>query len=248
MLNEPNRSCLISIIIATNNAEKDIAACLKSIEPHISLTLEVIVIDGGSQDETLSVLSGFSACKIKWISEPDQGIYDAFNKGVTMASGKWLYFLGSDDRLLSGFSELGSKLANENTIYYGNSKPFYGDRPPDPYGLLQGEFSPYRLAKYCMNHQSILYPAKTFKNYRYKLKYKVLADYALNIRLWGDAGYKREFHPIEIVSYNMGGFSSVHEDLAFARDKSKLIRKGMGLKLFIRYLFRRFKDRLKNRD
>lgn len=239
---------MISIIIATNNAGRDIAGCLKSIEPHIFLTLEVIVIDGGSLDETLSVLSGFSAFEIKWISEPDQGIYDAFNKGVTMATGKWLYFLGSDDRLLPGFSELGSKLVDKDTVYYGNSKPFYGDRPPDSYGLLQGEFSAYRLAKYCMNHQSILYPAKTFENYRYKLKYKVLADYALNIRLWGDAGYKREFHPIEIVSYNMGGFSSVYEDIAFVRDKSSLIRKGMGLKLFIRYLFRRFKDRLKNRD
>jgi glycosyltransferase involved in cell wall biosynthesis len=239
---------LISIIIATNNSGRDIAGCLKSIEPHTSLTLEVIVIDGGSQDETLPLLSGFSAFKIKWISEPDQGIYDAFNKGVAMATGKWLYFLGSDDRLLPGFSELGSKLVNKDTVYYGNSKPFYGDRPPDPYGLLQGEFSAYRLAKYCMNHQSILYPAKTFESYRYKLRYKVLADYALNIRLWGDVRYKREFHPIEIVSYNMGGFSSVHKDIAFVRDKSRLIRKGMGLKLFIRYLFRRFKDRLKNRD
>lgn len=236
--------CLISIIIATYNSGDQIAACLSSVSS-VTVPVEIIVVDGGSTDQTLTILEAYRGHQLKYVSEPDRGIYDALNKGIDRASGKWLHFLGSDDRLLPGFNELAAKLKDTGTVYYGNSVPFYSDGISDSYGLLRGPFSAYRLAKYCMNHQSILYPASAFKSQKYNLKYKVFADYAFNIRLWGDRHFSKEFHAIDLVSYHMGGFSAQHQDAAFSKDKLSLIRKGMGISIFLRYVFRNFKDVLK---
>ena len=176
---------LISIIIATFNAGEHLRLCLDSIKSATEKNIEIIIIDGGSQDNTISIVKEFDKGNVVWISEPDKGIYDALNKGIKLARGKWFYFLGADDRLLQGFSEMASKLKDENTVYYGNSVPFYYSSNKPSYELLIGKFSNYRLAKYCMNHQAVIYPAKAFYKYEYDLRYKVFADYALNIQLWG---------------------------------------------------------------
>lgn len=245
----PDPGVLITVIIPSYNAEKYIAGCLESIFNLDFLSIEIIVMDGGSTDKTLEILSQYNNNILRWKSEPDLGIYDAMNKGISIASGRWLYFMGADDRLLPGFKELAGKLTHDDTIYYGNSIPFYEDGVEiDPYGLLKGEFSAYRLAKYCMNHQSILYPAKAFYNLKYELKYKIAADYALNLRLWGNHNFRKEFYAIDVVSYNMGGFSAGNSDEIFIKDKSALIRKWMGWKIYMRYLIRGFKDKRRHRQ
>lgn len=245
MENETNIRYLITIIIATHNAGLEIGACLQSVFGLAIENLEVIIVDGDSSDNTIEEIKKFEHLSLKWISEKDKGIYDALNKGVEIASGEWIYFLGSDDRLLKGFADLLAKLEDPQIVYYGNSKPYYKKVSSDAYGLLQGEFSNYRLAKYCMNHQSIVYPRSAFDLYSYSLKYPVLADYAFNIRLWGDKRFKKEFYPIEIVSYNMSGFSAETKDISFNNDKLKLIGKYMGLNIYLRLLFRTIKDKLK---
>ena len=72
--------------------------------------IEILVVDGGSTDQTVSILNEFIHPGLSWISEPDQGIYDALNKGIQKARGRWFYFLGSDDLLLPGFSDMAEKL------------------------------------------------------------------------------------------------------------------------------------------
>jgi len=248
MENNLQKPVVVSIIIATYNAEKYISECLSSIFTLPQMPIEVVVVDGGSTDRTMELISSFQSKQLKVSSGPDKGIYDAMNKGIALAQGQWLYFMGADDRLLTGFGELIAKLADQDTIYYGNSQPIFEDIPVDPYGLLQGEFSPYRLAKYCMNHQSILYPAKAFINHKYELEYKVAADYAANLRLWGDESFKKVFYPIEVVSYNMGGFSAGNRDILFYKHKSRLVRQRLGWKVYLRYVFRAIKDQIKGRD
>lgn len=240
-----DKEILISIVIATHNAERYLPECLSSISNLSLLQTEVIVVDGGSDDGTVEMLKSSKLPYLKWKSEPDQGIYDALNKGIDMATGKWVYFLGADDRLLPGFSVLADELKNENTIYYGNSLAWNEDGRTQASELLKGAFSCYRLAKYCMNHQSILYPAKAFERTKYNLKYKILADYAHNLMLWGDRSYIKAYYPIDIVAYHMGGFSSHYNDLNFEKDKPRLILKHMGLNVFLRYMFRKLKDRIR---
>jgi glycosyltransferase involved in cell wall biosynthesis len=244
-LTTPPDNVLISIIIATFNAGRYLKDCLASIREQPFKDLEILVIDGGSTDDTIEILKGMNDPRLSWTSGPDAGIYDAMNKGIRMAKGRWCYFLGADDRLLPGFSELAARLKDENAVYYGNSEPYYGDSGETPL-LLTGKFSKYRLAKHCMNHQAIIYPTKAFSKYQYELRYKVCADYALNIRLWGDRAFKKIFHPVSIVRYDMTGFSAVNvvNDIPFKKDKLQIIRESMGWLMYARMIYKRFKKKL----
>lgn len=95
-----NQEVVISIIIATYNAEKTLQKCLGSIIPQLTEQTELIIVDGASKDSTNEIIS-FNKKNVAYtISEPDKGIYDAWNKGINVARGKWIAFIGADDILL----------------------------------------------------------------------------------------------------------------------------------------------------
>ena len=242
---ELRKDYLISIIIATFNAGETLQDCLDSIVMQSFKGIEVVVVDGGSTDQTIPILERTILPGLTWRSEPDNGIFDAMNTGIDRASGRWLYFMGSDDRLLPGFSEIAGKLQSPNTVYYGIPKGYYIQEKKPDFVLLGGKFSRYKMAKYCLNHQVIVYPAKAFLKYRYQLKYSVLADYVLNIQVWGDTDFKKKFIPVEIALYNMTGNSAFKKDPELARDKPAIIKTNMGLLVYWRWLFKIYKKKLR---
>ena len=89
----------ISIITVSYNAaatiERTILSVIRQTYPH----MEYIVIDGGSTDGTVDIIRKYEDQIAYWVSEPDQGIYDAMNKGIRRATGDYIYFLGADDWL-----------------------------------------------------------------------------------------------------------------------------------------------------
>ena len=88
---------LISIIVAVFNGEKTIQQCIDSVAQQSYPYKELIIIDGGSTDRTVELIKA-NQDKVKyWISEPDGGIYHAWNKGLAQVSGEWVAFLGVDD-------------------------------------------------------------------------------------------------------------------------------------------------------
>lgn len=87
----------VSIVSATYNSEKSIEACLRSVREQDYPNIEHIVIDGASNDKTLQILEANKAGIGKLISEKDDGIYDALNKGIEAATGDVIGFLHSDD-------------------------------------------------------------------------------------------------------------------------------------------------------
>lgn len=87
----------ISIIIATYNAQHYLSKCLDSIVVQKSDDIELIIIDGKSSDGTVDIICQYEKYIDKWISEKDQGIYDAWNKGIQLSVGEWVQFIGSDD-------------------------------------------------------------------------------------------------------------------------------------------------------
>lgn len=93
---------LISIVIATWNAEKTIKNCLDSIVSQLSEEIELIVIDGGSTDSTPCIIKSYGRKISYFISERDKGVYDAWNKGIMVARGRWIAFVGADDVLIPG--------------------------------------------------------------------------------------------------------------------------------------------------
>ena len=228
---------LISIIIPSFNSADVLKDCLLSVINQPEKNIELIIMDGGSTDGTLTILKEFEKDIAVMVSEPDKGIYDAMNKGITKATGRWIYFMGADDRLLPGFSEMAKLLKDDDTIYYGNVASD-GD-------MLQGAFSAYRLAKFCMNHQTIFYPAKVFKKYSYSSRYKVYADYALNLQCWGDTTIKKQHYPIKVVWYNLTGFSATTDDVIFKKEKPMLIKQNMGWLMYLRFLYKRRKEQSK---
>lgn len=103
---------LLSIITATYNAEKYIADLVASIRPDMAADIEWIVIDGASTDNTGAILQAASDVVTTFTSEPDKGIYDAWNKGIACARGEWVLFMGADDFFLPGGLQLCRAAAN----------------------------------------------------------------------------------------------------------------------------------------
>lgn len=90
---------LISIIIAVFNGAKTLQQCIDSVAQQTYQHRELIIIDGGSKDGTVDLLRANQGNITYWISEPDNGIYSAWNKGLLQTKGEWICFVGADDYL-----------------------------------------------------------------------------------------------------------------------------------------------------
>ena len=92
-----NSNHKITIITVVFNASEGIKKTLKSIFSQSYKNIEIIVIDGGSTDGTIDIISDYSQYIDYFISEQDYGIYDAMNKGIRVATGEWICFMNSGD-------------------------------------------------------------------------------------------------------------------------------------------------------
>jgi glycosyltransferase involved in cell wall biosynthesis len=105
---------LVTVITAVYNGQSDIAQCLESVMRQDYPNIEHIVIDGGSKDGTVDVLRQYSDQIAFWKSEPDRGLYDAWNKALLEARGEWICFLGADDQMCPGAVSAYMALAAKN--------------------------------------------------------------------------------------------------------------------------------------
>ncbi|MGZ5077143.1 MAG: glycosyltransferase family 2 protein, partial [Methylobacter sp.] len=88
---------LISVIVAVFNGAKTLQQCIDSVAQQTYVNKELIIIDGGSKDGTADLLEANRDKLGYWVSEPDNGIYNAWNKGLAQAKGEWICFVGADD-------------------------------------------------------------------------------------------------------------------------------------------------------
>lgn len=230
---------LISIITVTRNAGSCLERAIKSVQAQSYPNLEHIILDGASTDNTVEILKQYNNQITYWKSEPDKGVYNAMNNAVAHAHGDWFLFLGADDELFPGFSQMiEENIKDKHCIYYGCSlwKNLVMGRP----------FNGYELAKENFCHQSMFYPREVFEKYRYEEKYVVRADYVLNMQIWADKTYRFEFHPLLIARYAAGGLSGKVVDDEFKKDRISLVGKYLGYKNMIRYIIKRYKYKKKN--
>jgi len=166
-----------SIIIASYNSAKTINKTLNSVVNQEFQDWECIVIDGKSSDNTVSIIDEYSRrCdKIRYISEPDNGIYDAFNKGWKLAKGEWIYYLGSDDILTKeSFIKLVEAPSNGYDVVSGGCWIVKID------GSLAKQMS--HGFEGC--HQAKLTRRSALERFGgFDTKYKIFADYDLYIRM-----------------------------------------------------------------
>lgn len=213
-----------SIVIPTFNSGQTLENCLKSILNQTYTDFEVLMMDGVSTDDTLQIASSFNDDRIRIYSEPDKGIYDAMNKGIDLAKGKWLYFLGSDDEFYDKnvLSEINKKTANSiNKVIYGNVL-IVGDSGWAKHGdIYNGYFDKKNIIMKNICHQSIFYYFETFKKIgNYDIKYHICADHEFNIR----ACAKFPFKYIDLITakFKGGGLSS-KPDFEFLKDFENII-------------------------
>lgn len=170
----------ISIIIASYNAEVNLKKALNSVINQKFQDWECLVIDGASKDGTLAIAHEYADkdARIKVFSEPDAGVYDAFNKGWKYAKGEWIYYLGADDELLpNGLSVLISKSDGVDLVYGGIVRRYANGKTKQ---VPPGNF------EYCMpfslgaSHQAIIMKRNLIEKLGgFKLKYRILADFDL---------------------------------------------------------------------
>mgnify|MGYP001220916089 CR=1 FL=1 len=169
----------ISIITATYNAEEHLENLIVSVIPHLSENIEFIVIDGASTDRTLEIIQKYSKFISYWESEKDNGIYDAFNKGIQNSNSEFVCFVGADDILLDNYSKtfLEAIQNNINHNYY-SSKALVN-------GKVKGKNFTYNDLRneMCAVHVGSLHRRSLFETVGYfSLEYKIAEDYNFLIK------------------------------------------------------------------
>lgn len=202
-----------SIITPCYNSGKKIEEAILSLLHQEFTHWEHIIVDGGSNEETLSILHKYS--HLLWISEQDRGIYDAMNKGISMASGQWLLFLGADDLIHD--SGVLSKISKAITP---DLDAIYGDAISAHFGGRRGGiFNATRIVKENICHQTIFYNRRLFDEFGlYSLKYPLYADWDFNMKILLGGNFKLKYIPEIISKYGAEGLSSHQQDIAFFDD------------------------------
>jgi glycosyltransferase involved in cell wall biosynthesis len=211
---------LITVCIVVLNGAQTIAASIASVIDQTYPAIELIVVDGGSTDGTIDVVNAFAQRITRFVSGPDEGIYDAMNKCCEMAQGDWLIFLGCDDILVNSLSTVGPLLKKRDAVYYGNVI-IKADGT-----VSGGKFSKYRIMQENICHQAIFYPKSVYKKWRYNLKYRLQADHEYNIRLIG-SGIEYVFLKVTVAVFNNTGVSAAG-DPTFRRDLYRILRQNFG--------------------
>ena len=198
-------SIKISIITITYNSEKTIRDTLESIKSQNYKNLEYIIIDGGSTDRTMSIINEYSDVVSIMVSEKDNGISDAMNKGIKRASGELIGIIHSDDMLeKNALSALNNAWDSTTDVYYGNVTVC--NESGEKTHILKSEKDLSRMPYYfCMVHPAVFVTKKCYKkNGVFNLQYKCAMDYDLLLRFYR-AGATFKYLDMPLAVYRIGG-------------------------------------------
>jgi glycosyltransferase involved in cell wall biosynthesis len=181
----------ISIIIAVYNGEVYLGKTILSIINQSFQNLELIIIDGSSTDKTVDIIKNFNSPLIKWISEPDLGISDAFNKGIRLATGDYINFQGDGDGFTNNNSinDLFSNLdLKGKPIVCGNIQRIDIEGNLIYTTKIKKRFDKKSLLfKMSLPHQGLFIPKEIFaKHGEFDLNSKYCMDYELLLRAFHD--------------------------------------------------------------
>lgn len=202
----------ISIITASYNCVDEIEQTIRSVLEQDYPNIEYIIIDGASTDGTLDIIKKYQNMISYWVSEPDEGLYYAMNKGIEVATGDWIYIHNAGgvfyekDTLTKAFSYnlegidafFGYIWSVKMHCFYRNPKPFYEQKTKD------------KRPGY--SHQALFIRSKWCKKYPFDTTYKCCADFNQAMQIWKD-GAKFRYVDIPIVKSAPVGFSARNRHL-----------------------------------
>ncbi|SFB00618.1 glycosyltransferase family 2 protein [Selenomonas ruminantium] len=234
----------ISIVTATYNSEKTIEQTITSVIRQDYNNIEYIVVDGKSTDDTMKIIGKYAGYGIKWISEEDSGIYDAFNKGIDISTGDYIYFLGSDDALYSK-STITNVVDNlEANIDVLSAAVMVVDGKS---GKQYPVFNSHAKSREFFNgrmvpHQGMFCRTELLKKNKFDTKYKIAADYKLFLQLYFDDKVAINFIEEIVAFYADDGISNDYE---LCNYENEMICKELNIS-FARYNFtNKFKNYVK---
>ena len=222
---EANKSPLVSIIVVVFRDRAEVDALIDNLAPFRGPDLEVVFIDGGSDDGTVDLLRQRDASVDYWLSERDNGIYDAMNKGVQAARGEWLLHINAGDRLLSVPYDLLSGMDAGISIVGCNV-----ECPNDHFTFIARMNWSFRYQA-TLHHQGTFY-RRAFHT-GYDATYRVLGDTAATQRMVFAGG--KVAVSSDVVSVHIGGGLS---DLpGNDAEWDRIVRENSGL--FHHFVFKR---------
>ena len=241
----------ISIIIATYNAAKTLRTCLDSIVPQLTGETELVIVDGASKDETNAIIDSYGDKVAVHISEPNRGIYDAWNKGVKAERGEWVMFVGADDVLLPGALDEYLKVIHGTPDVDGYDYICAHNEYVDMNGKLlkiigcEPKWSKMRRGMAAAHVASLHNRHNLFETIGgYDLSFKICADYELLLRKKQNLKYL--FIPAHIARMKVGGMSfstkaiveaykirRLHHSLPFGINELFFLRDWAAYKFFI---------------
>lgn len=223
-----SKNVLFSIITATYNSALTVRKTLQSVVGQRYRDFEIIIIDGNSTDETLSIVQEYQENISVVISEKDEGIYDAFNKGVKNSSGKYIYFLNSDDYFIDEYvlEDISKEIdaCEENLDFiYGNVEVYSSN----------GEFvyragKPTTIKDFQMGqtypHQGFIAGRHLFEKYNYfDLNYSLVADLDFMVKCFKDVKLKGQYLDRSITVFTQGGASNDFSNRQVAVHETKRV-------------------------
>ena len=226
---------LISIVTVVYNCEGYIEESIQSVIGQTYDNVEYIIIDGGSTDGTLSIIKEHASQIDCWVSEKDEGIYDAMNKGASLATGDYVAFLNADDWYeLSTLEDVVDVIKNDSDIDY-----VFGNIGVSDDGVQTKIVYP-KLKRYKtkmpFGHPSLFLRREVFQRYEFSLKYKVISDYDLIIKLISNE-YKYAYIDKKLTNFRSGGISTRER---VYNEHFKLFRGHFALPHAMLYLIRKY--------
>ena len=230
----------VTIVTVTRNDAGNLRKTIESVVSQTYKNREYIVIDGGSTDGTHELLAEYDSVIDGWVSEPDEGIFHAMNKGSERATGDWIIFLNSGDLFFSNcvlediFSE--SIPANIDAIY-GDTVYSYGEKGYKEFRKA-GELWHFWEGR-MTSHQSFFLRKKIMERRLFDLQYKVAADFDCLYTLYMNRGLFLHI-PVYVSLVDTTGVSNNEKMIRSVCEHWRVIRKYHRNNLYYHayYLFR----------
>jgi len=218
----------LSVVTVCRNSEDCIAETIQSVINQTYPNIEYILIDGNSNDNTLSIIKKYRDMALKngikycWLSEPDNGIYEAMNKGIDLATGDWINFMNAGDKFYSNTTlECVYKNILDIDVVYGKVKIRSNKVPsnPEPLKLLLDSRKPF-------NHQSAFVRIELYKENKFDLKYKICSDYHFFKKIYKE-GYRFKEISCIVSIYDGHGISNSNLRETLEEDRKIAIEDGI---------------------
>ena len=228
---------LLSIITITYNNYSGLIRTVKSVLEQNYRNWELIVVDGGSTDGTKQWLQETTkkinkkemAMNIRYVSEPDKGIYNAQNKGIQMAEGEYCFFLNAGDEFCDNYVLEKMLLGENSDIVYGNEiEVFYKEGKILKKSRVWGVENPTMVDIYlsCMKHQATFIKRSLFDRFgAYDESLKICADWEWFFRVIGfNDDVSLHYKNVDVALFEAGGYSYTHPDIC-KKEKEIIINK-----------------------